>query len=149
MLGKEPKPKCETHMLSTHQIQTQNFLYKVCMAVTYHLRPGMAFITKTQTSTVSSFSEVDALKQNQTQEISGEKRTEFLLFLRCQKQRTPMYCIQFICPNACEGEGAHPVSDSRPACSVGWAAWPLAYDHLVISSRMGHVHPTQLRLKVI
>lgn len=44
------------------------------MAVTYHLRPGMAFITKTQTSTVSSFSEVDALKQNQTQEISGEKK---------------------------------------------------------------------------
>lgn len=74
MLGKEPKPKCETHMLSTHQIQTQNFLYKVRMAVIYHLRPGMAFITKTQTSKVSSFSEVDALKQNQTQEISGEKR---------------------------------------------------------------------------
>lgn len=47
----------------------------------------MVFITKTQTSKVSSFSEVDALKQNQTQEISGEKRTEFLLFLRCQKQR--------------------------------------------------------------
>lgn len=87
MLGKKPKPKCETHMLSTHQIQTQNILYKARMAVIYQLRPGMAFITKTQPSKVSSFSEVDALEQNQTQEISGGKRTEFLLFLRCQKQR--------------------------------------------------------------
>lgn len=49
-------------MLSTHQKQTQNISYNVHMAVIYHTRPGMEFVTKTQTSKISSSSKVVALK---------------------------------------------------------------------------------------
>lgn len=126
-------------MLFMHQNQTQNISYNVSVAMTYHIRSDMEFVTKPQTFQASSSSEAVALKQHQTQDNSlwtNFRKEKNSMPQMAETENVPTYCLS---AQHTERKGDHPTSDSdsRPAYmsgtehhSVCQASWPVAvYDH--------------------